>query len=39
MEIRPPIETSMYGRKDKNMLMEKVRAIISESFEEGKIRN
>jgi 1-acyl-sn-glycerol-3-phosphate acyltransferase len=39
MEIRPPIETSMYARKDKNIMMEKVRAIISESFEEGKIRN
>ncbi|NJL58281.1 MAG: 1-acyl-sn-glycerol-3-phosphate acyltransferase [Desulfobacteraceae bacterium] len=39
MEIRSPIETSIYGRKDKNMLMEKVRAIVCESFEEGKIRN
>lgn len=36
MEICPPIQTSMYGRKDRDMLLEKVRTIICESFEEGR---
>jgi len=35
LEIMEPVETSEYSRKTKNDLMEKVRRIISSSFEES----
>jgi len=39
LEIKKPIETKDYTRKTKEDLMEKVRQIISDSFEEGKRYN
>jgi 1-acyl-sn-glycerol-3-phosphate acyltransferase len=36
LEIRPPIDTNMYRRKDKDKLSEKVRSVICGSFEEGR---
>lgn len=36
VEIKDPIKTTNYTRKTKDDLMEKVRKVISESFEEGK---
>jgi len=38
LEIEKPVETSPYARRDKAALMEKVRQIITESHEKGKIR-
>lgn len=39
LEIQKPIETKNYTRKTKEDLMEKVRQIISDSFEKGKKYN
>jgi hypothetical protein len=36
LEIRQPIETSEYSRKNKDDLMEAVRQVICNAFEEGK---
>jgi len=36
LEIRPPIETAIYGRKGKDRLSEDVRSVICKSFEEGR---
>ncbi len=36
LEIRPPIETAIYGRKGKARLSEDVRTVICTSFEEGR---
>jgi 1-acyl-sn-glycerol-3-phosphate acyltransferase len=36
LEIKEPVDTSDYSRKTKDDLLEKVRNIICESFEEGK---
>ncbi len=36
LEIRQPIETSGYSRKNKDDLMEEVRQVICNAFEEGK---
>ena len=38
LEIETPVETSPYSRRDKAVLMEKVRQIITESHEKGKQR-
>jgi len=35
LEIREPIETSLYSRKTKDKLLQKVREVICESFEKG----
>jgi len=35
VEVRPPVETSVYTRKNKDVLLENVRQVICKSFEKG----